>query len=130
MRMEHLNFPGVLWYDLFMTIVPKKNSLSFQVFINRTGRNLIFIIALIIVSLGAGAAGYRMTEHLSWIDSFYNAALILSGMGPANILQHDAAKIFASVYALYSGLLVIAVTGILLAPLFHHVLHRFHSERD
>ena len=132
--MPVINFRPVMWYDARMTAPHTqkhiKHSKAFRVFINRTGRNLVVIVILISASLAAGAFGYRVTEEMSWIDAFYNAALILSGMGPATMLQHDAAKIFASLYALYSGLLVIAVTGILLAPLFHHVLHRFHRESE
>ncbi len=87
------------------------------------------IAALVAISLGIGMAGYKITEGMGWVDAFYNASMILGGMGPANELHTDAGKIFASLYALYSGLFVIAVMGILLAPVFHRQLHKFHSKR-
>jgi hypothetical protein len=89
-------------------------------------------IALIIVfgSLAIGMAGYRGFEKLSWTDSFLNAAMILGGMGPVNALQTHAGKLFAGVYALFSGLVVLAVAGLLFAPLFHRLLHYFHLEME
>ena len=72
--------------------------------------------------------GYHGFEHLSWLDSFVNAAMLLGGMGPVATLQTDAGKLFAGFYALYCGLVVIAVAGIVLAPVAHRVLHRFHLE--
>ncbi len=83
---------------------------------------------LVSVSLLAGMAGYHFLESMSWIDAFVNAAMILSGMGPLATPQTFAGKLFAGLYALYSGLLVIVATGILLAPVFHRVLHKFHAE--
>jgi hypothetical protein len=87
--------------------------------------------ALIGFSLGLGLFGYHFIAGFNWVDSLLNAAMILTGMGPVDALTSDAAKLFASAYALYSGLTFITATGILLAPVFHHVLHRFHvEERD
>ena len=86
---------------------------------------------LIVFSLGLGILGYHFIARLSWVDSLLNAAMILTGMGPVNPLTTDAAKLFASAYALFSGVVFITATGILLAPMFHRVLHRFHiEERD
>ena len=86
---------------------------------------------LIGFSLGLGILGYHFIAGLSWVDSLMNAAMILTGMGPVNSLNSDAAKLFASVYALFSGVIFITATGILLSPIFHRVLHRFHvEERD
>jgi hypothetical protein len=76
----------------------------------------------------AGAVGYHITEGLSWIDALFNAAMILTGMGPASELHTDSGKVFATTYALYSGLVFVVVLGILGAPLFHRLLHRFHLE--
>ena len=86
---------------------------------------------LIACSLLAGVCGYHFIARFGWIDSLLNASMILSGMGPVGNLESNAAKVFASCYALFSGVVFISATGILLAPIFHHVLHRFHlEERD
>jgi len=84
--------------------------------------------ALITVSLGLGILGYHYLADLNWVDALLNAAMILTGMGPVNPLNTDTAKVFASAYALFSGLVFISATGILLTPVFHRVLHRFHLE--
>lgn len=82
-------------------------------------------------SLGLGTLGYHFIARLNWVDSLLNASMILTGMGPVDTLNSAAAKLFASGYALFSGLVFITATGILLAPIFHRVLHRFHlEERD
>ena len=82
-------------------------------------------------SLGLGVLGYHFVAGFNWVDSVMNAAMILTGMGPVNPLNSDTAKLFASAYALLSGFVFITATGILLAPIFHRVLHRFHiEERD
>ncbi len=82
-------------------------------------------------ALVLGILGYHFIAGFNWVDSLLNASMILSGMGPVGELKSDAAKVFASAYALFSGLVLITATGILLAPIFHRVLHRFHfEERD
>ena len=81
-------------------------------------------------ALGLGMVGYRTTEGLPWLDAFLNAAMILSGMGEIDALQTPAGKLFAGCYALFSGLVVLAVFGLLLAPVAHRLLHRFHFEDD
>ncbi len=87
--------------------------------------------ALISASLGLGVLGYHFVANLNWIDALLNASMILTGMGPVNTLGTTAAKLFASAYALFSGLILISASGILLTPIFHRVLHRFHiEERD
>ena len=83
---------------------------------------------LIGASLFAGVAGYHFLEGMSWTDAFVNAAMILSGMGPVTDLQTTGAKVFAGCYALYSGLVLILATGIILGPFVRLVLHRFHLE--
>ncbi|HVW20850.1 MAG TPA: hypothetical protein VHC86_06510 [Opitutaceae bacterium] len=80
----------------------------------------------LVFALGLGMVGYHLTEQMSWIDSFANAAMILSGMGPLGNLQSHAGKIFAGCYALFSGLAFITVTGFILAPFAHRMFHRFH----
>lgn len=79
-------------------------------------------------SLGLGILGYHVVAGFTWVDSLLNASMILAGMGPVGTLNSDAAKLFASAYALFSGVVFITATGILLAPIFHRVLHRFHIE--
>jgi hypothetical protein len=85
-------------------------------------------LAFIGLSLLAGMLGYAHFEGMSWLDAFLNAAMILSGMGPVEPLKTDAGKLFAGCYAIYSGLIVILITGIVLAPIAHRILHRFHVD--
>jgi hypothetical protein len=85
---------------------------------------------IILFSLLIGILGYHYLESLSWLDSLLNAAMILGGMGPVNPLQTDAGKVFASFYALYSGIVLLASVGVLATPVFHRFLHRFHIELD
>lgn len=80
------------------------------------------------VGLAIGIAGYAGFEGMSFVDAFVNAAMILSGMGPVSELKTNAGKIFAGWYAILSGLIVIIATGVILAPIFHRVLHAFHLE--
>jgi len=89
-------------------------------------------IGLIMVgaSLAIGMSGYAWTESLGWLDAFLNAAMILSGMGPVNVPQTVAGKLFAGIYALYSGFAVLAIAAVMFAPVIHRVLHRFHIEED
>jgi hypothetical protein len=99
-------------------------------FASRMLRYSFFTAAIILFSLGIGILGYHYLESLSWIDSLLNASMILGGMGPVNALQTNAGKIFASFYALYSGIVLLASVGILATPVFHRILHRFHLELE
>lgn len=85
---------------------------------------------LLAAALFAGMLGYHVTEHLSWIDSFVNAAMILSGMGPVTTMETSAGKLFAGCYALFSGLAFITIVGVILAPFVHRVFHRCHLADD
>ena len=85
---------------------------------------------LVVVSLVIGIAGYASFEHLSLVDAFLNASMILSGMGPLEPLKTQGGKLFAGFYALYSGLALIVIVGIVLAPIVHRFLHRFHLEES
>ncbi|MGE0849010.1 MAG: hypothetical protein AB7O44_05230 [Hyphomicrobiaceae bacterium] len=89
-----------------------------------------FVIAMLLVgaSLMVGMAGYARFEGMRWIDAFLNASMILSGMGPADQLKTDAGKLLAGFYALYSGLVIVLASGIILAPVVHRILHRFHVD--
>ena len=102
--------------------------LSRQQFLSRLARSAGMALALVMASLGVGMFGYHLTEGLDWVDSFLNAAMLLGGMGPVNTPATFWGKIFAGVYALYCGLAVIMIAGLLLAPLAHRLLHRFHLE--
>jgi hypothetical protein len=85
---------------------------------------------LVGLSLLVGVLGYRHFAGLDWSDSFYSASMILGGMGPTEPLRTNGAKIFAGMYALYSGLVLIASTAVVLSPFMTHVLHVFHADRD
>jgi hypothetical protein len=85
---------------------------------------------LIALSLGVGMCGYKYLENMSWVDAFVNAAMILSGMGPVEMLRTREGKIFAGCYALYSGLALILATGLIIAPMLHRLMHQFHIEAD
>ena len=85
-------------------------------------------LALTVIGLIIGIAGYANFEGMSLVDAYVNAAMILSGMGPIGELKTTAGKIFAGTYAIFSGLVIVIATGFLLAPIFHRVLHRFHVE--
>ena len=79
-------------------------------------------------SLALGVFGYHFIEGLPWIDALLNASMILGGMGPVDPLRSTGGKLFASFFALYSGLAIISIAGLLLAPLVHRLLHKFHLE--
>lgn len=91
----------------------------------------MMLSALVITAaLSLGIFGYHYIARLGWVDSLLNASMILSGMGPVSPLDSNAAKIFASGYALFSGVMFISISGLLLAPVFHRVLHKFHVEQN
>lgn len=92
-------------------------------------RNLRWAIALLTVSLAFGMAGYHWLAPMPWVDAFVNAAMLLGGMGPVDLLGNDDVKIFAGVYAMYCGVVFIATAGLLVLPVANHVLHRFHLDQ-
>lgn len=99
---------------------------SRAVFLGRLMGNGAVALVTILGGLAVGMVGYRALEGLSWLDAFLNAAMLLGGMGPVSDLHTTAGKIFAGVYALMCGLLLVAVTGLILAPVLHRVLHALH----
>jgi hypothetical protein len=101
-----------------------------SVFAKRLALNGLAGLVLLSFSLGIGVIGYHFLEGLTWIDSLLNASMILGGMGPVTPLQTVAGKLFASFYALYSGVVLLAGVGILAAPIFHRFLHHFHLAED
>jgi hypothetical protein len=96
------------------------------VFLRRWAMSLALVMTLAGASLLIGVIGYHYFEGREWLDAFDDAAMILSGMGPLTDPKTGGGKLFAGIYALYSGLLLIVTTGILLAPLLHRILHHFH----
>ena len=97
-------------------------------FIRRLGWSVASGGMLIVFSLSIGILGYRYLCHLGWIDAFLDAAMILSGMGPVSPITSAAGKIFAGVYAIYCGIALIGTTGVIMAPIIHRGLHKFHLE--
>lgn len=99
-------------------------------FAARVVRYAAVSLGLIAASLGAGVAGYHWIAGLPWIDALLNASMILTGMGPVDRLDTPEAKLFASAYALFSGVAFLSVTAVLLAPLVHRLFHALHVEVD
>lgn len=96
------------------------------VFVKRLILNAVISFFLLSFSLSIGMIGYHFLEKLTWLDSLLNASMILGGMGPVAVLKTNAGKIFASFYALYSGVILLASVSILITPIFHRFLHKFH----
>jgi hypothetical protein len=80
-------------------------------------------------ALGVGILGYHLLGQLRWVDSLLNASMILAGMGPVDPLHSTSAKVFASCYALFSGLAFIGIASLLIAPFAHRLLHRVHLDK-
>ena len=100
-------------------------------FARRVTRNAVLTAAILLVSLTIGVLGYHFLGRLAWIDALLNASMILGGMGPVDPMQTSGGKLFASAYALYSGVVLLASVGVLAAPILHRFLHHFHlAEED
>ena len=99
-----------------------------SIFATRVAGCIGVAMLLIFIALFIGVSGYHWLAGFGWIDSLLNASMILSGMGPVNALTNTNAKVFASVYALFSGLVFIAVIGIVFYPIAHRMLHKFHID--
>ncbi len=102
----------------------------FSNFVVRLGQYSLFSFSLIVISVGIGIKGYRYFSDLQWIDSFHMACMILTGMGPVVDMTTDSAKIFSSLYALYSGVAFLSIVGVFLTPIVHRILHVLHIEKD
>lgn len=109
-------------------IKKNKNILSKRAFAKRMIRYFSIALLLIIFSLGIGVVGYHITAGLGWIDSLLNASMILTGMGPVDRLTNDSAKIFASIYSLFSGVAFLSTVAIFFSPIAHRLLHVLHVE--
>ena len=97
-------------------------------FLQRQLFQVALSLGILAFSLAVGMWGYQHYEHLAWRDAFLNSAMLLGGEGPVKLELSEPGKLFAGLYALYSGLVVIALTGLLLAPGIHHLMHRVHWE--
>ena len=98
------------------------------VYYARLRRSIATGFAMVAISLGIGALGYHGFEGMPWIDAFLNASMILGGMGPVDTLTSTGGKLFATVYALYSGLVLLITAGVIITPALHRLLHRFHVD--
>lgn len=104
--------------------------LPFRKFVLRLIKYFMFSIVLITFSLSIGTIGYHYFAKISWIDAFYNASLILTGMGPVNEMTTNGAKLFASFYALFSGIAFLSIVGVIFAPIAHRLLHLLHVKEE
>jgi hypothetical protein len=102
--------------------------LSSADFIKRVARHGMLALIVLALALGIGVVGYHYLGELEWLDALLNASMILGGMGPVDLLHKPVAKLFASCYALFSGLAFIGVASLLVAPFAHRILHRFHLD--
>ena len=101
-----------------------------EVFHRRLIRSGVVGSIMVVISLAVGMTGYRFLENLTWLDAFLNASMILSGMGPVTNPATVGGKLFAGIYAIYSGFAVLVIAAVAFAPVIHRVLHRFHIEED
>ena len=104
--------------------------LAWPAFLRRAARHVAWGLAIVAGATGIGTAGYHAIARLPWLDAFLNAAMILSGMGPVDRMITPAAKLFAALYALFSGLVFIGVVGVVLAPWIHRLFHWLHLEES
>ena len=103
-------------------LIPKEE------FYNRLFRNFLWGGVIVVFSLLIGIIGYHFTENLGWIDSLLNASMILTGMGPVNAMTTNASKLFASFYAIFSGVVFLTTIAFVLSPVAHRFLHKFHLQ--
>ena len=106
----------------------KKPLLTGKEFIRRQLRYAGFSLIILFVSLGAGTTGYHILGTLPWIDAFLNASMILTGMGPVDHLETQRGKLFAALYALFSGIAFLTFAAVLFAPAYHRFLHKLHLD--
>lgn len=99
-----------------------------HLFLERLARHGVLALLIMAVSLGFGVVGYRFFENMPWIDALVNASMILGGMGPVGELHSFGGKLFASFYALFSGVVFLISMGVLAAPILHRFLHKFHLD--
>jgi len=114
MRLERRNDP----------LLPRRK------FVHRQVRYVAAATIVVAVSLGIGVLGYHTFGSLAWIDSLVNASFILTGMGPVDPMKTVAGKLFASAYAIFSGIAFLSTIGLLMTPIAHRILHRFHVQEE
>jgi hypothetical protein len=107
----------------------KKPLLDLKSFRQRQMIFFLYAVLLIVICLGIGMIGYRYIADLDWMDSFYNASMILAGMGPADELHTNGAKLFAGWYAIFSGVIFLGTIAVMFAPMVHRFLHQLHVEK-
>jgi hypothetical protein len=109
---------------------PLDQGLVHRRFVERLARNGILSVAVVVASMAIGTTGFKWIVGQTWSLAFLNAAMLLGGMGPVGPIEnaHNGGKIFAAMFALYAGLVFLIIAGLLLAPVFHRVLHHFHWE--
>lgn len=108
----------------------KQKIATFPVFLRRVVKYTLFAGILIFVSVSMGTLGYHFIAKLRWLDSFHMACMILTGMGPVSDMKSDSAKIFSSLFALYSGVAFLSITAVFFAPIVHRFLHILHFEPE
>ena len=109
----------------------RKQALApFSKFLKRFLRYTLFALLLIAFSLGIGTAGYYYFARLNWLESFYMASMILTGMGPTANMETEGAKLFSAFYALYSGIAFLSISAVFFAPVIHRFLHKLHIDEE
>jgi hypothetical protein len=103
---------------------------SHRVFLARVWRNFLASLAVVVFSLILGTAGYHYIGGVGWVDGLLNAAMILTGMGPVDKMESTAGKLFATFYALYSGIAFLTMIAVLVLPIYHRFLHHFHLSTE
>lgn len=102
--------------------------LPLHLFYRRVARNIVIAVFVLAGCLAIGTAGYRFWAGASWLDAFFNASMILSGMGPVIEIKTVSGKLFSSFYALFSGVVFVTNIGVMLAPAIHRLFHRLHLQ--
>ena len=114
-----------------MPTLQRPSLLPRKVFLRRLFRNVALTLGVLLGALAIGVVGYHTTEpQLGWVDALLNASMILGGMGPVDRVTSTSGKLFASFYALFSGVVLLGTVGVMLGPVFHRLLHHFHLPTD
>ena len=108
----------------------KQPLISSQHFVRRMVMATLLSFVLLAVWIYVGMIGYHILAGLAWVDAFLNAAMIVGGMGPVDVLNNANAKLFAGIYAILSGVIFLSIFGLLIIPVFHRFLHRFHLDEQ
>lgn len=108
----------------------REEILSRAAFLWRMGRSFLVTIGIVLISLAIGSCGYHFFGPMSWIDALLNSSMILTGMGPVDDMQTTGGKLFATFYALYSGIAFLSLVAVMLAPVLHRAMHKFHLDDE